>query len=108
MKLSKLFPLIGVILFLLVLMNINLSQLLDSLLGADVYYLFLAVTMLIPIIIVKAVKWKFLINSYNVQFPIRNLIKPWLIPSFDFSRTRMTSIQDKPFIFIDFKHHIIW
>ncbi len=79
MKVSRLLPLVGVLIFIYVLSQIDLQQLVLELSSVDmlVYFVVLVVAFLhIPL---KALKWNFLIKSYGIKFPLSKSCRAWLV-----------------------------
>ena len=79
MKLLKLLPLIGIFILAFILSRIDLYQVWGIISNANMFYLSLAVLMLLPLLAIKTLKWKLLIKSFDVNYPLGNLMKSWTI-----------------------------
>lgn len=79
MKLIKLVPIFGVALFIYILANLDLAKVISIFSSLDPLYIILALLMQVPIIVIKAVKWKVLIRPFNRKFPLAEAVKAWLI-----------------------------
>jgi len=79
MKLLKLLPLVGILILAFILTRIDLYQVWGIISSANIFYLSLAMLMLLPLLAIKALKWKLLIKSFDVNHPLGNLMKYWTI-----------------------------
>jgi len=79
MKLLKLLPLIGIFILAFILSRIDLYQVWGIISNANIFYLSLAVLMILPVLAIKTLKWKLLIKSFDVNYPLGNLMKSWTI-----------------------------
>lgn len=79
MKISRLLPLIGVVLFLYIIWNMNLAEIFNILKGMNIFYLLISMAVIIPSLIIKAFKWKLLIRSYGIDYPLTDSITSWLV-----------------------------
>ena len=79
MKLTRLFPLVGIFIFAYILMNIDVAKTLDIILRADPLFVLLGASMIVIAVIVKSIKWKFLIALYDKEYPLSKIIKSWLM-----------------------------
>jgi uncharacterized protein (TIRG00374 family) len=79
MNLLKLFPLVGILILAFILSRIDLYQVWGIISSANVFYLSFAVLMLLPLVAIKSLKWKLLIKSFDVNYPLGNLMKSWTI-----------------------------
>ena len=82
MKISKYLFLFGIILFAFVVWNVGPFQIIDSFVNANPFYLALAVLMLIPVLILKAVKFDLLLNAFDVKYGTLKALKVWCIGFF--------------------------
>jgi len=82
MKKRPFLPVIGIILFIWIILNVNIPRVLKIISGADPYLIFIAAFLILPIILTKALKWKILIKSYKIDFPLLNSGEAWLIGFF--------------------------
>lgn len=79
MKVSKLLPLIGILIFLYLLATIDLGQVTTMLLAANPFYFGAAVGLTFLIIMLKAFKWQLIFNTYHLSLPFRRFLPPWII-----------------------------
>jgi uncharacterized protein (TIRG00374 family) len=79
MDISKFFPLIGIVIFIVVLLNVNLSEIANSIMDVSPVFLILAITLHIPIVLLKAGKWKIITHTYEraASFPV--CVHAWLV-----------------------------
>ena len=75
----KILPLFGIIVFVLILWNLDLSRVFQSFADLNAYFLLMALALQVPIITLKALKWKILIRSYSVDFPMVRAVTSWLV-----------------------------
>ena len=79
MKLIKLLPLFGVFLFAAILWNLDWTKVIQIFLGLNPVFIAAALLLQMPIIVIKAMKWKILVRSFSVDFPLTRAIKAWLV-----------------------------
>ncbi len=79
MKLQIFLPVIGIVLFLYIIWNMNLLEILSILKNTDMFYLSISIIFIVPIIAVKAFKWKMLMKVYNIDYPFIKSIGAWLV-----------------------------
>ena len=79
MKISSLLPLIGVALFLCIIWNMNLVKVFEILKNVNVLFLVLSLLILIPIVLLKTLKWKVLIKSYDIDYSLSRAISAWMV-----------------------------
>lgn len=79
MKLTKLLPLIGIILFIVILSRSNIPAILTIFSRINPFYFSLSLFSLIPIVTVKALKWKALARPFNVGLPFRKAVVGWTV-----------------------------
>lgn len=78
MKISQLLPLIGIILFAYLLSTLDIGLVSQGFLNIN--YLFaVAVGIFGFTIVLRAIRWKMIIQSYGISFPLIDSIKGWLI-----------------------------
>jgi uncharacterized protein (TIRG00374 family) len=79
MKIVKVLPLFGIILFAVILWNLDWSMIYSSFLGLDPGLLVVALAIQVPVIVMKALKWKVLLRPYSVDFPLSSALTSWLV-----------------------------
>lgn len=79
MKFSKLLPIIGILIFVYILWRIGILKILETLSHVNLFLLSAAILFLIPLIISKAFKWKILINSCDINYPLPKCVSAWLV-----------------------------
>lgn len=79
MKKSKLLPIIGIALFLYIISRVNVGKVIENFSRIDVFWFFVALGILVFQHIVKAVRWKILIDTYGIKYPLMDSLKGWLI-----------------------------
>ena len=78
MKLSRLFPAFGILMFAFILSGSNLGSVASNISGADPFIMSFALLLFVPMILVKALKWKILVGIYNVPFGLGASAAAWL------------------------------
>jgi uncharacterized protein (TIRG00374 family) len=79
MKKRSLLPFVGIAIFFLIILNVDFPTVLSVIGGTDVYMFVLATSLSVPIVALKAFKWRVIVNSYNARFPFVSAIEGWLI-----------------------------
>jgi uncharacterized protein (TIRG00374 family) len=79
MKLSRLFPVIGIIIFIYIILNIDLPTVAGILLKTNILFFGAAILITGIDIVIKAFKWQLIFNSYNVSVPYSRFLKSWLV-----------------------------
>src|SRR3989338_9512495 len=80
MKISaKYFSIIGIILFIIVLLNVDLPRLWAILLTINPVYILFSFILLGISIIIRALKWKVLINQYNKEYTLWQAFKTYVL-----------------------------
>ncbi len=79
MKVARFFPVVGIVIFIYLLMNIDLQKTLDILSKSNLLLVVLTVMTLPITISLKALKWKILVNLYDKRYPLKECIKAWLM-----------------------------
>ena len=79
MKLSKLLPVIGVLIFIYILYKVGILKIFETLSHVNLFLLSAAILFLIPLIVSKAFKWKLLINSCDINYPLAKCVSAWLV-----------------------------
>jgi uncharacterized protein (TIRG00374 family) len=79
MKISRLFLLVGIFLFVYILLNIDIGKTIQILSNANISLIILALLLLIFTVVMKALKWKMLIGMYDKGYPLGSATKAWLM-----------------------------
>ena len=79
MKKSKLLPVIGIVLFVYILTRVDIAKVIDGF--SRINFIFFGITIVIlaaqhPI---KALRWKILVDSYGIKFPLIESLRGWMI-----------------------------
>lgn len=82
MKLLKILPIIGIVLFLYILLDIGIDRALDELLSLNPIYPILAMTILLPRTLMITKKWEYIIKKQEINVPYNFVIKTYLIATF--------------------------
>lgn len=77
MNISKFLPLIGVVLFIFLILNVDLSKVGESFLKINHYFI-LGMLIYWITVIMRAFRWKMIVNSYGIEFSIKDATKGWL------------------------------
>jgi len=75
MSLKKILSFIGILILLFILLNINISILIQKILNAKIIFLFFALIVLAFIVVLKALKWQLIIKASNIDFSLKECIK---------------------------------
>jgi len=89
----KIFSIVGIALFLLILSRINLNDLVNILAHTNVLFLFLAFLVTCITIILKSLKWKIIVNSVKPSFSLRESIVAFFV-GFSFSTITPAKLGD--------------
>lgn len=81
-KIIKIFPFIGVILFIYILVDIGVEKIANTFLLMPPIYFVLALSLLIPRFILHSYKWQYLCSKQKMAFPLLYLLKIFLISTF--------------------------
>jgi uncharacterized protein (TIRG00374 family) len=81
-KLSKLFPIIGIVVFIYILINIGAEKIVDAFISIPPLYYILASLLFIPRLIVYVYKWQFICKKQRMNFGFWYLSKIYLISMF--------------------------
>jgi hypothetical protein len=79
MKKSHLMPVFGISLFLWLLLNIDIHSVLRTLSGADPLLMCISLLLVIPIVVIKSEKWKVIIKSYGIDYPLKKTVRAWVL-----------------------------
>ena len=75
MKLSKLLPLIGIAIFIVLILKIGLNNIALGFKELNYLYLVLAILFLIPITIIETFKWNIILRIQKIKLPFKWLVK---------------------------------
>ena len=81
-KLSPFIPIIGIIIFLYIVLDIGVEKISNTFLLIPIHFYILAVTPFILILIIGSYKWKYICNKQKINLDITSLIKLYLINAF--------------------------
>ena len=81
-KLSKFIPIIGVILFVYIILNIGVEKIADTFLLISIHFYIIAAFIFILILILGSYKWKYLCDKQKIDLDIIYLLKLYLINAF--------------------------
>jgi len=81
-KISRIFPIIGIILLFYMIFNIGYEKIISTFLSIPIYYYLLALLIFIPRIILFAVKWQYISKKQKMDFSLLYLLKISLISIF--------------------------
>ena len=79
MKISRLFLLVGVFLFIYILLNIDIGKTFQILLNANILLIIIVVFVVFLSVLIKALKWNILIHIYDKEYPLKSATKAWLM-----------------------------
>jgi uncharacterized protein (TIRG00374 family) len=79
MKIVKILPLFGIVIFVFILWNLDWSMMFQTFTGLNTTFLLIALVLQVPILTLKALKWKVLIRPYSVDFPLTKALTSWLV-----------------------------
>lgn len=79
MKISRLLPLIGIVIFLYLLLTIDLPKVAETILRINLLFFSVAILITAVDIILKAFKWQLIFTSYNVSAPYSRFLKSWIV-----------------------------
>ncbi len=82
MKLTKLLPFIGFIIFFYLIFNLDVEVVFSLLSTIRVEYVILSLAITIPSIFLKGLKWKTVIRSYETDYNLFSASKAWIIGFF--------------------------
>ena len=82
MKISRFLPLLGIIIFVVIISKIDFLSALESLLSANLILVLIVILLHIPVLLIKAGKWKVLIKSYDIGISWNKALSSWLIGFF--------------------------
>ncbi|MFH1587664.1 MAG: lysylphosphatidylglycerol synthase transmembrane domain-containing protein [Candidatus Diapherotrites archaeon] len=81
-KLTSYLFLIGIILFLAIVWTIGIDKILATILGVDLFYFAIALVFVLLLLAIKAMKWKILLEAFDVNISFIDIAKLWLIGFF--------------------------
>ena len=76
---SRLLPLTGILIFTAVLLNVDLPEIAGSIISADPFLLLLAALIHIPLITMKAGKWKVITHAFREAATLRECLHAWML-----------------------------
>ncbi len=82
MKLLKILPIIGIILFIYIIYTNDVGKLYSALKQINLIYLVLALSLLIPRTIIYTKKWDYILKKQDIKLPYKFVVKTYLIATF--------------------------
>jgi uncharacterized protein (TIRG00374 family) len=79
MRLSKLFPLIGLLIFVYIIFTTDLQKVASIIVGANPLLLVASMALSLPIVALKGYKWRVLVKAYDVEYGVLDATKAWLM-----------------------------
>lgn len=79
MKLSKYLPLLGIFIFVYIILATGPSKIFGSIKNINLGLFFLALLVIPPLVVLKAIKWQLIIKTYDVDYPLIKAIKAWIV-----------------------------
>lgn len=81
-KISKLFPLIGIIIFIYIVLDIGLDKIINTLILVPITFFILALLLFIPRLFLSSYKWSLISKKQKLNFSFLFLVKIFLITLF--------------------------
>ncbi len=78
-RVTKFFPLLGLVVFLYIIMNVDLEEILLIISDMNPFLLSISVIIVIPIVLMRSFKWNILIRSYGTGLPFSSVVKAFLV-----------------------------
>ena len=82
MKLSRLLPVFGVILFVYIILNSHPTKLLQAVSGINPFYMAVALPFSAVILCMKGLKWRMIMRISGIDYPLKSSIRVWSIGMF--------------------------
>ncbi|MFH1586459.1 MAG: lysylphosphatidylglycerol synthase transmembrane domain-containing protein [Candidatus Diapherotrites archaeon] len=82
MNWKKLFPIIGITLFIYILFSVGLDRTISAFLTADLFFLLFVLLLVIPTMLIQTFKWDFLLKNQGIKLPFWYLFKVYWIGLF--------------------------
>ncbi len=79
MKAQRFFPAIGVAIFIYILWNMDLKEVYNHLQSIDLMVLSAAIALMVPVILLKSLKWNVLTRACGIRHPFRKSVLGWLV-----------------------------
>ncbi len=81
-KFTKYLFLIGIILFIAIVLGIGVEKIWSVLIGVNLFYFAIALVFVVILLVVKALKWKILLEAFDVKISFVDTAKLWLVGFF--------------------------
>jgi len=81
-KIKHMVPLLGIVFFIYMLIEIGPMKIVDSLLGADLYYVSLMFAVYLPHLVTQNVKWRYILNQQDIRVGFIDIFKIYFIGMF--------------------------
>ena len=79
MKKTKILPIIGLILFLYILSKVNIQKVILGFSNIEPIWFAITLALFGVQHIIKAVRWKLLIDTYGTKYPLKDALKGWMV-----------------------------
>ena len=79
MKKSRLLPIIGIVLFVYIISRVNISKVLEGFGRINIFLFGFTLLILGAQHFLKGIRWKIIIDSYNIRYPVLSSVKGWMI-----------------------------
>lgn len=79
MKKTRLLPIIGIVLFIYIISRVDVGKVADGFSRINFFWFGITLLILASQHLMKGIRWKLIIQAYNVDFPLLSLIRGWLI-----------------------------
>ena len=73
-KISKLFPLIGIIIFIYIILDIGIEKIINTLILVPITFLILALLLFIPRLFLSSYKWLLISKTQKLNFSFQFLV----------------------------------
>lgn len=81
-KFTKYLFLIGIALFIAIVLGIGVEKIWSVLLGVNLFYFAIALVFVVILLVIKALKWKILLEAFDLKIGFIDIAKLWLIGFF--------------------------
>ncbi len=79
MKKTKLLPIVGIVLFIYILSRVNIQKVITGFSQIDPIWFAITFSLFGIQHIIKAVRWKLLIDTYGIKYPLKDALKGWMV-----------------------------
>ncbi|MBN2331318.1 MAG: flippase-like domain-containing protein [Candidatus Aenigmarchaeota archaeon] len=78
MRMSRLLPFLGILLFLLIVINLDIVKMLDLISRIRADYVVISLALLVPVLLLRGEKWRLIIKSYGIEYGLISSTKAWI------------------------------